>query len=226
MTAPALMPRVNPGSASARRAALGDSPVSLADIYQDEVNIAVWQRQLSSTVADAAKQILDATPNLQVSVSMSPDSVHENLTASLGSDGPGLVLITDIAELAEMFACLFDLKRIGLRLTSLGHAMCPRFHVDNVPCRLVTTYAGSATEWLPHDRVQRSKLGPGSQGLPDAESGLYSSASDIQQLGVGDVALLKGSGWEGNEDGGLVHRSPQLAVGTKRLLLSLDFSMT
>ena len=63
-----------------------------------------------------------------------------------------------------MLRYLFELKSVGLRLTALGHAMCPRFHVDRVPCRLATTYFGSATEWLPHDRVNRSKLGP-EQGI-------------------------------------------------------------
>ena len=102
--------------------------------------------------------------------------------------------------------------------------MCPRFHVDRVPCRLVTTYAGKATQWLAHDRVDRSKLGPGSEGKPDAESGLYTNVEDIQQLQQGDVALLKGECWEGNEGAGLVHRSPQLTAGTGRLLLTLDFT--
>lgn len=52
--------------------------------------------------------------------------------------------------MVDMFCCLFELKRAGLRLTVLDRAMCPRFHVDRVPCRLVTTYLGAATEWLPH----------------------------------------------------------------------------
>ena len=102
--------------------------------------------------------------------------------------------------------------------------MCPRFHVDKVPCRLATTYSGNATEWLPHDRVDRSKLGPGSSGKPDAKSGLYSRNDDIQQLEIGDVALLKGESWIGNEEAGLVHRSPGLRAGTSRLLLTLDFA--
>ncbi|MCP3699547.1 MAG: DUF1826 domain-containing protein [Aliivibrio sp.] len=37
------------------------------------------------------------------------------------------------------------------------------------------------------------------------------------------MALLKGEGWFENEGGGLVHRSPSLTNGDKRLLLTLDF---
>jgi hypothetical protein len=35
--------------------------------------------------------------------------------------------------------------------------------------------------------------------------------------------LLKGEAWIGNENGGLVHRSPNLTGGARRLLLTLDF---
>ncbi len=101
--------------------------------------------------------------------------------------------------------------------------MCPKFHVDRVPCRLVTTYQGIATEWLPHEVVDRTKLGRGSLGQPDDRTGLYQNKHEIQQLGCGDVALLKGVLWEGNEHAGLVHRSPALPRGDKRLLLTLDF---
>ena len=133
-------------------------------------------------------------------------------------------MASDVAGLVDMFCYLFDLKSVGLRLNAAGHAMCPRFHVDKVPCRLGTTYFGNATQWLPHDRIDRSKLGPGSNGKPDARSGLFSRSDDIQQLDVGDVALSKGECWIGNEEAGLVHRSPGLRPGTSRLLLTLDFA--
>ena len=53
---------------------------------------------------------------------------------------------------------------------------------------------------------------------------LISKSDDIQQLEKGDVALLKGESWIGNEEAGLVHRSPELERGTSRLLLTLDFA--
>ena len=43
----------------------------------------------------------------------------------------------DIAQLVDKFFCLFDLKRAALRFLVLDRAMCPRFHVDRVPYRLV-----------------------------------------------------------------------------------------
>ena len=39
------------------------------------------------------------------------------------------------ALLVDMFTCLFDLPQAGFHMTVLDHVMCPRFHVDHVPCR-------------------------------------------------------------------------------------------
>ena len=103
-------------------------------------------------------------------------------------------------------------------------AMCPRFHVDQVPCRLITTYQGPATQWLEEDSLNRQKLGRGSNGQPDRSSGLIKADATIQQISVGDVALLKGERWEGNEGRGIVHRSPAVAAGQYRLLLTLDMA--
>ena len=100
--------------------------------------------------------------------------------------------------------------------------MCPKFHVDKVPCRLITTYTGVATEWLPHDRVNRRFLGPGAPTVVGSAPGICESG-DIELLETGAVALLKGESWEGNEGCGLVHRSPSIADGRKRLLLTIDF---
>ncbi|WVM90722.1 DUF1826 domain-containing protein [Halopseudomonas pachastrellae] len=47
-------------------------------------------------------------------------------------------------------------------------------------------------------------------------------AGAIRRLTEGDVCLLKGSGWVGNEERGIVHRSPAVAAGQQRLLLTID----
>jgi hypothetical protein len=93
--------------------------------------------------------------------------------------------------------------------------MCPRFHVDHVPLRLITTYAGIGSQWLREGEMSRARLGD-----PKAEP---SSIVDNQQLAAGHVALFKGEKWLGNEGRGIIHRSPQPAPGESRLLLTLDW---
>jgi len=206
-----------------RRAAIADQPIVLSDIYQKDINMVIWQRQLSDQLTLAAQYILKHNPTLKVSFTATTQSIYAAITEALGDKPETQAIRDDISLLVDMFSYLFDLKRVGLRLNALKQAMCPRFHVDRVPCRLVTTYQGVATQWLPHNRVDRSKLGAGSLGKPDDQSGIYQNKADIEQLTQGNVALLKGEMWHENEGAGLVHRSPQLEQDNIRLFFTLDF---
>lgn len=195
----------------------------LTDIYQENANIVIWKRSLADALIQAADSVLDTQPTLEKLMVLSPENAFDNLLQTLGHSQAAEVLSEDIAKLVDMFCCLFDVKRAALRLAVLDRAMCPRFHVDRVPCRLITTYQGVATEWLPHNIADRTKLGTGNMGKPDELSGLFDNTSDIEQLNSGDVALLKGELWDKNEGAGLIHRSPQLPNGNRRLLLTIDF---
>lgn len=200
-----------------------NDPTILADIYQPENNIAIWPRTLPAGLSAEIDDLLKKTNHIALVQTVTPADVKQNLVEALPEHPVVAKLSQDIAQLVDMFCVLFDLKEAGLRLTRLDRAMCPRFHVDHLPCRLVTTYTGAATQWLQNEAVDRTFLGAGNRGLPDAESGIFKDAKAIQQLNAGDVALLKGSGWEGNDANGLVHRSPSLGDDEHRLLLTLDF---
>ena len=206
-----------------RFASRSNEPAVLADVYQEHTNIAIWERELSATLKDSVEDVLTSNNGFETAMTVTPQCALSSISEALGTTTRS-ELSKNIAELVDMFCCLFELKRTGLRLAALNRAMCPRFHVDRVPCRLITTYQGVATEWLPHQVVDRSKLGLGSNGQSDLDSGLFRHQGDIQQLNCGDVALLKGELWEGNENAGLVHRSPAVPAGKSRLLLTLDVS--
>jgi len=198
-------------------------PLVLADIYREEVNIVNWQRELPASLKESINNFIRLNKSCKYRLTVTPQNVKSQLIKEFGSTHFSR-LIDDIEELVETFCYLFELSSTGLRLSILEQAMCPKFHVDRVPCRLVTTYYGIGTQWLPHHLVDRTKLGLGSKGLPDNESGLYQHKNDIQQIKSGDVALLKGETWYNNENAGLVHRSPELSSDEKRLLLTLDFA--
>lgn len=205
-----------------RKAALGDHVETLSDIYQDDTNIAIWQRDLALATEYAVDRMLTVKPNIRIETVVTPQDAYVRVSECVDVAGT-TALCEDGAELVEMFCYLFELKQVGLRLHVVRGAMCPKFHEDRVPCRLITTYRGAAMEWLPHAMVDRSKLGHGSLGLSDSQSGLYQNAKDIEQLKNGHVALLKGTLWPGNEQAGLIHRSPATASTDERLLLTLDF---
>ncbi|WP_299663365.1 DUF1826 domain-containing protein [uncultured Psychromonas sp.] len=194
----------------------------LTDIYSPDHNIAIWKRTLPTESVEAIGEMLGVRKALALVKCVSPDNAAEYIQDKLSGYACTEALSEDIALIVDMFCCLFDVEEAGLRLTMLDSAMCPKFHVDQIPCRLVTTYNGIATQWLDNKDIDRSKLGRASVGIADDLSGLFNNDLAIQQMQAGDVALLKGSGWEGNESMGLVHRSPALMCNERRLLLTLD----
>ncbi|KIU51855.1 MULTISPECIES: DUF1826 domain-containing protein [Pseudomonas] len=187
------------------RQTVGESPQVLTEVLQDGVNLAVWQRQLPVHVADFAQVLLSLGQPLAESLTLElqPDDDAPALRglAAAYADLQGYEgFICDVRWLVGAYACLLDARRVGLRLRALEGAMCPRFHVDHVPARLICTYAGPGSEWLT---------------APDAVQ--------VEQLSTGDVAVLKGERWLGNEGQGLVHRSPAVPAGQRRLMLTLDW---
>jgi hypothetical protein len=200
------------------------SPAILTDIYNTTNNLVIWKRTTSETLLANIEACLKQNPRLSITREIDVNSISTDINKALEPFEFDTALADNVSELVDMFCCLFDLTRAGLRLKVLEHAMCPRFHVDKVPCRLITTlYGQSGTQWLPHHLADREKLGAGNHGLPVAQSGLYPDQDCIQSLDTFDVALFKVEAWIGNENAGVVHRSPPYVVGEQRLLMTLDF---
>ncbi|MBQ0729841.1 MAG: DUF1826 domain-containing protein [Oleispira antarctica] len=204
--------------------AASSDPQIWTSFYEENIHIAVWQRTHSMAMDTSINALLALNTFSQLQFSSSIQNVARTLALHMPQFENRETLLEDIILLTDMFACLFDQDAIGLRLRVIDTPMCPRFHVDQIPSRLITTYAGPATEWVPNEFADRSKLGAGNNGLSDEESGLLQPPCHIQSIQTGDVALLKGGGWKGNEDSGLIHRSPNNIDGQKRLLLTLDFA--
>ncbi|MDO6425796.1 DUF1826 domain-containing protein [Thalassotalea sp. 1_MG-2023] len=211
-----------PNKTFTRQSIIGKKPTIFTNVYQKDTNIIIWQRHLCAKITSAVNSFIQSNKKATV-LAVTPENTHQVLYQEFGKTESITTLSDDIALLVDMFCCLFDLPRAGLRLNILDRAMCPRFHVDHIPCRLVTTYQGIATEWLNHNDVDRTKLGSGNNGKPDEQSGLFQDLQSINRLSAGDVALLKGENWDNTKGAGLVHRSPPVQAGEKRLLLTLDF---
>jgi Protein of unknown function (DUF1826) len=189
-------------------------PSALADIYQTEVAIAIWQRFLDVNIARYAQHLVSVAPLWRTRVIQAPHKIAAQLEHELPLANSRQAFIDDVALLADMFSCLFELSHVGLRIAVLRTAMCPKFHVDRVPCRLLSTYVGEGTEWHLPEHVQRLSdecVNPLPEAIP-------------KNLNIGDVALLKGESWDGNEGRGLVHRSPSASQAAPRLVLTLDFA--
>lgn len=199
--------------------AFGDDIAVLPHIFDEAITLAVMTRKLDRALAASVQAQLGATRAVGWHWRGRPGAeMREDLARHLPAPSQAAALLDDVEAIAEAMAYLFETDTIGIRLRTLDGTMCPRFHVDNLAVRLITTYAGPGSEWLPEHAVNRAGLGAPRADKPE----IVADAAAIERLGIGDVALLKGDGWIGNEGRGLVHRSPQPRQGERRLLLALD----
>lgn len=201
------------------------TPAGLSAIYSAGINLAEWRREISIPVRSYASEIVRTSSGFSLRQIVSADVDETTLTQMLPEVNGTLshsriAFAQDLRLLCEMYACLFELEQVGLRISVLDRAMCPRFHVDHVVCRLICTYVGQGTEWLPEARVNRNVLGKA--GAATNQTGSEHDEQDIQIVHEGSVALLKGEKWPGNAGRGLVHRSPAASGAQPRLVLTLD----
>ncbi|MDO6748173.1 DUF1826 domain-containing protein [Gilvimarinus sp. 1_MG-2023] len=205
------------------RLCVGDTPEVLTSLYNNGTNLSIWQRQLPEPVEQYSAFLLSHYPhNTEVRLSASAHAMAQALAERLPEHPHRQAFIDDVSLIADMLTCLLDAEAIGLRLCTADKATCPRFHVDKLGCRLITTYQGKATQWIDNASLNRTKLGRGAQGKPDDSTGLFPSAEVIETMHSGDIAILKGELWPGNQGNGIVHRSPPLQGDERRLFLTMD----
>lgn len=200
-------------------------PMILGEIFSSQHSVAVWQRDTSfaptqQTISDYYRETFTAL-GMGVREVFSMSSLQQGLTEVLPQANDAQLrqaAIEDIYLLSDMLTCLFNCDSVGLRLAPLTSAMCPSFHTDNIPVRLVCTYLGPGTEWLPQEAIQTTSL---MQKTHSATKGRY-HAQHVQQMSAFDVGLLKGKAWDNQESMAALHRSCQLAENQQRVLLTLD----
>ena len=117
--------------------------------------------------------------------------------------------INDIAQLCKMFSEIQNTNSISMWLGSKRG--CKRYHVDNVPQRLLVTYFGEGTEWLPDDAGDKIAY---LNGEPNEK--ILKNSKRKQFVNEWDIAIFKG----GSE--GLLHRTPDSALNKRSILLRLD----
>lgn len=117
--------------------------------------------------------------------------------------------ISDMAQVCEVFSDTLDSDSVGFCLSTKRG--CRRYHVDNVPMRLLVTYAGQGTEWLPDEAVDRSALLNNS-----TNEKIIKDVSKRKFINSWDVAIFNGGA------NGLLHRTPDLALNNPSVLMRLD----
>jgi hypothetical protein len=181
----------------------------LVEIFDPGVQVCSWQRDSDPGIASYLSR-LRQTHESQVIETLSPP-----IEPRLGGlpEAPGRAsLVQDISLLGEVICELLGCKSAGLRLARIGRAMCPGWHRDRVGIRLVCTYQGPGTQWLDDQSINRQDL-----------LTFHASDSDAIQAATGEIVLLKGTLWQGNDAFGAIHRSPGIEPSASlRTLVTLD----
>jgi len=202
----------------------------LTRINSSKVQLAVWQRpHVPPFVTKLSDPSIDAmsipafesvvTPHDVVSYLKShlccPYSLRSKKRNALNDDDMD-ELVKDIGQLVRAFADVSKSEFVNVKLEVIGDNGCQFWHQDSVPLRMVATYRGPCTEWVPpawgQSTLRRRKC----------------NSKHSQSLSHYDVALFKGQG-ETTENSpllnqeGIVHRSPRIdGCGISRLVLVLD----
>ncbi len=190
----------------------------LSDIHLPHKNIAILQRRINH-LANEVRHVLDHWPEGEFRSSGSIETIIAELDSweqSLPQTAPAFK--DDIVRLVRCFSNLTGSDSLRLLLGRINSNMCRRFHTDINSLRLLCTYSGPGTLWLPNDNINFKAM-----AQKGTDPGIALDKSKIQQVGAGEIVILKGAVYPGENTQACVHRSPTIEEsGETRLLLRLD----
>jgi hypothetical protein len=206
---------VKPRPASYR---LGTDSSVLAAVRAPGVLLAGWERRIPAEIA----ALLDARRvGERDFFEGHADAAHPALFDALlaGLDPVARTwLADDVVDLVTRFAAVARSARVRIGLGAVHGDQCRKFHADMHRYRLITTYAGPGTEWVPEEAVDRAAMEHPPDCPCDANREIVRDAAAVRRAATGDVLVMRGSLAPGGR--GAVHRSPPIeAEGIARIVL-------
>lgn len=167
-------------------------PAEWTAVFRADVPL-VLEPRLADPFAEVAAALLETMP-FALRVEDDAGTIGEAL-AELPA-----ILRDDAAMLARRFAALMGVDAVRVRVEAIAGDACRKFHADYTDLRLIASWSGPGTDWLP----------PGA------------SESEFERVPTGWIGLFKGHLFsEGHPP--CIHRSPPIAgTGEKRLVLVID----
>jgi len=177
--------------------AIARSPSEVAQrLSSSDSDIVIMQRSLSLDIAEHVRHARMTERHVKLACNSAKEVVEEQLKQM------GIVhtdLLSDMVGSISFFAQLFKQSQLDLRLELTNQQSCPKFHFDNVYVRMLITYFGPTTEYI-------------DQSKPD----------EIQRAPLYSLVFLKGQKHPGYKRR-VLHRSPSVSVGEKRLCMIVNF---
>lgn len=191
----------------------------LRRIAEPGISFALWQRSLADEVSAALAAWIDDGV-LEIDRTLASEESPSIAIPELATLPPAARIQDDVEELLRELRALSGAQRIRVVLGIKTTDACRKFHTDNVRLRLITTYVGPGTDWIPAVGVDRAALQHPPDCPCDANRAIVRDPQLVRHTSPGDVLLLKGELYGGAL--GAVHRSPPIEErGLKRLVLAM-----
>ena len=135
--------------------------------------------------------------------------LEDEISEDLKSSDFYMQWVIDMAGVCNIFCETLATNTVGFCLVT--QRACQRYHIDHVPLRLLVTYYGKGTEWVPDSAVDRLAY---DSGMPNDK--ILTTSKARKFLNAWDIAIFRGG------PDGLLHRTPDAALNTPSILLRLD----
>lgn len=173
-------------------------------------DLVIWRREPPASVGELLDGLdPDQLPNVRI------DTNVDSLGAAIGGETwtPACSWVrNDIPRLAARFAAITGEAHLSVRLQPVGSDACRFLHHDYVAHRLVCTYRGRGTQWLPPERE-----GDVADRRHGVDPGLLKHVPRFA------VAMFTGRTCPNATP--ILHRSPPIgASGEVRLVLTIDIA--
>ncbi len=184
----------------------------LYQIHKRDINITIFNRDIVNISCEIEELVHQG---IALRVKGEKEMILETLHKELNQY---LLLKNDIISLLNVFQNITTSKSYRFFLATVNTNMCSKFHTDINDLRMLCTYSGQGTLWLPNDNVNRKSL----DACGDNEA-IVIDEKEIKQAGTGSVLILKGAIYPKEGTKAIAHKSPTVEErGESRLLLRLD----
>lgn len=184
-----------------------DSEEVFSTLAAREVQLAIWRRAVPEGMTAALDAWARTRPARWGRIGDASTLALDDLGATLPADVRCRVH-ADLQMLLHHFALCIGGRKVRLEFGPVLDNQCRKFHVDHMHLRLITTYLGPGTQWVPESAVRRAAFGRCYSRVADANRAIVSDRTQVRHAVAGEVLVMKGVR---HGDGlGVVHRSPPI----------------
>jgi hypothetical protein len=203
-----------PAPYEGHRHLIGRDPDVLQQIRDGSFSVVAWERRLPRGLRDALRRWVGQEPSRFEGFDGDAAWVDAALQGFPVSPARTF-LAQDLRSLVQRFGFLTGIRPIKISFGAVTGDQCRKFHADYQRLRLITTYLGPGTEWLPEHAVRRHALIEPPACPATANQLIVRDPSLVRRAHAGDVLLLRGHDGVVGAALAAVHRSPPIEQSRK-----------